>query len=223
MNVDVDVLNQAKLELDQDDYNDFINECSEQTVSFDFTYSNYEEASSDSNKINIPSSYYVNSVIGSYSNDEIVFYTLNNDVTEIDEPIKRMLTINFEKDYIIEQLKVHFVYEVFGKKQQETTYEVNTPSYGSKSVDFNYAYCTYFDDTEGIINNQVNGIDGFYSPIACIGYYEIVLKINYNNVSKTFKFINPFSFRGNDDYQNKNLLVSQSFINNLDYFTKVSF
>ncbi len=223
LNIDTSILNNAKVELDQDEYDQFITECYQQEIEANFKYSNFEEKDNSQNSFNMPSTYYLNSSLGSYTNNEVVYYSLNNSVEQIDDPIKKLVEISFPSEYTIFIQKIKFIYQIVGKKQQELNYENTTPYYGNAPIVLNYGFCTYFNESSSTIENESSGINGFYSPLPCTGYYEVQIKVNFNNTTKTIKFTNNFSFKGNSDFINKKIQVSQAFINNLDYFKGVSF
>lgn len=223
LEVDSQILSNAKLELDQNEFDEFVNECYSQTNKISFKYSNYNELTINDDHINMPNNYYLNSYLGSYSNDEIIYYSLNNEIDYIDEPIKKLLTINFSKEYTIISKKVNFIYQIIGKPQESISYEDTTPLYGSTPLTINYDFCTYFNESESKIENQIYGVNGFYCPLNCAGYYEVLLKLIYNGVVKTLKFINNFSFKGNEDFKNKKIQVTQIFINNIEFFKELNF
>lgn len=222
LSIDTTILNNSKVELDQDEYNQFVTECYEQEIQSNFRYSNFEEKTINENTFNMPSSYYLNSSIGSYTNNEIVYYSLDP-IEQVDDPIKKLVEISFPSEYTIFIQKIKFVYQVLGSKQQELNYESSTPYYGNTPITLNYGFCTYFNESSSTIENQTNGINGFYCPKACVGYYDVQIKVNFNNTTKTIKFTNNFSFKGNDEFAMKKIQVSQCFINNLDYFNEVNF
>ncbi len=223
MGVDTNVLNNAKVELDQDEYDQFVTECYSQQISATFKYSNYEQKDDSNSFFEMPSTYYLNSSIGSYSEDEVVYYSLNNETEQTDEPIKKLVDIEFKKEFTIFEQKIKFVYQILGQKQQEISYETSLPTYGNTPTIINYDFCTYYNESTGTIENQINGVDGFYCPLTCVGYYEIGIKVNFNNTTKIIKFINNFSFKGNEDYQKNKLVIMQVFIDDLTYFKEVSF
>ena len=223
LNIDNAILDRADVGLDQYEYNEFISEIYQQKIQTKFLYSNYEEKDNKDSTFNISNSYYLNSKLGSYSEDQIIYYSMNNETDQIDEPIKKLLIIQFEDNYTILSKKVHFIYQVYGHEQNELTYEVTTPEYGDSTKEFTYDFCTYFSEPSGKVENQNDGVNGFYCPLATTGYYQISIKVLYKNVIKTLKFINNFSFKGNDDYKNKKLQVMEVFIDNINYFKEVVF
>lgn len=223
LNVDNSILDQAGISLDQYEYNEFISEIYQQNVEVEFLYSNYVESNEKNSTFSISNSYYLNSVLGSYSEDQIIYYSMNNETEQIDEPIKNLLTIKFEDNYTILSKKVHFIYQIHGHEQNELMYEVTTPEYGDSTKKFTYDFCTYFNESDLKIKNQPDGVAGFYCPLATTGYYQISIKVLYKNIIKTLKFINNFSFKGNDDYLNNKLQVMQVFIDNIEYFKEVTF
>lgn len=218
LDVDTKIIDEQKLSISDTDMKEFLGECYTQESNLSFLYSNYDELKQDKGSFSISNGYYLNSTKDSYSEDSTIYYSLNNETKDTDQPIKNLLSIDFDSEYTIEAMKVHFTYEVFGKAQKDLEYEVKDPYYGNTKKEITYDSCTYYNEAEGEVKNQVSGIQGFYIPVAATGIYEVSIKLNYKNATKNLKFINNFNFKGNSDYINKKIYVSQCFINSLDGF-----
>jgi hypothetical protein len=220
--MDIDILNDAKMNMTNDKINQVITEWNNERTSLKFDYSNFSSHSDKSGNITNNSEYYLNQKDGFRRIDSPIFYSFNHEYENCNLPIVNLLTLHTQNAFIINYTKVKFTYQVGAGTIKSLEIEDKEKSYvyDTYNVDFNY-YTTY-DKSKKEVNVSLNGDTGFCINDNAYGYYEVQLQILQNNNLRTYKFIKSFNFNS-PDIDSCHINLKPIIINTLDNFQRMVF
>ncbi|MBQ6280358.1 MAG: hypothetical protein IJK72_02790 [Mycoplasma sp.] len=213
--VNEEAINSANLENNPYEIDTFMSEFNSLYLNNFIQYTNFYNGD-ENQKLKIADQFHIennNWYITHYSNVE---YILNEETIDCANPISSLCSLQIDDFFTVVGYNISFNYSIDNSPIKTLSVTIDDPQYCKNVFNLSYPYATSYDESKKEVINIPGYQNGFYIPVAAIGYYTLTIQILTSRKYAVIKLTKPFNFVNSsiDEY----FKCEEYWINNIDNF-----